>query len=52
VSNAADGLDCRRRQQGIEMNFKREAKWLVILTIVLPLIGLVMTVLVPWFSGR
>ncbi len=34
------------------MNFKREAKWLVILTLVLPLIGLVMAVLVPWLSRR
>jgi hypothetical protein len=34
------------------MNFEREAKWLVILTIALPLIGLVMAVLVPWISRR
>lgn len=34
------------------MNFKREAKWLVILTVALPLVALVMALVVPWIFGR
>jgi hypothetical protein len=34
------------------MDFTREAKWLVILTVALPLLGLVMAVLLPWILGR
>ena len=34
------------------MNFTREAKWLVILTVASPLVGLVMSLVVPWIFGR
>lgn len=34
------------------MNFKREAMWLVILTVALPLIALMMALVVPWIVGR
>lgn len=34
------------------MNFKREAKWLVILSVALPLLALLMAVVVPWLLRR